>query len=78
MGKKHMRHIHLGHSEKSAVAENKFETGYNTEFGNTTILDIALGYMDCLIMEATEIRLHPRYFNFSWSWYRGTNTAVLR
>jgi hypothetical protein len=41
-----MRHIHLGQPEKSAVAENKFETGHNIEFGNTTILGKALGYMD--------------------------------
>jgi hypothetical protein len=35
----------------------------------------ALGYIDCLIKEAVEIRLHPRNFNrdvgfnFSWPWY---------
>lgn len=70
-----MRHIHIGQPEKSAVAEHKYGTDQNTEFSNTTVLDKTLGYMECLIKEATEIRHHPRNFNrdrafnLSWSWY---------
>jgi hypothetical protein len=30
---------------------------------STTTLDKAQGYMDCLIKEAIEMRLHPRNFN---------------
>jgi hypothetical protein len=61
--KEHTRHIYLGWPEKSAVAEHKFEMGHNIEFGNTTILGKAPGYMDHTIKEAIEIRLHPRNFN---------------
>jgi hypothetical protein len=49
MCKEHMRHIGLGQSDKLLVAQHKFGTGHNMEYGNTSILDIALGYMDCLI-----------------------------
>jgi hypothetical protein len=61
--KEHMRHLRLGQPEESAVAERKFESGHNIAFGNTTILGEVPGYMDCLIMEAIEVRLHPRHFN---------------
>jgi hypothetical protein len=61
------------------MAEHKFETCHNTEFGSITILDKAPGYMDHLIKEALKIRLHPRNFNrnrgfsLSLSWYPVTN-----
>jgi hypothetical protein len=48
---------------------------HNIYFSNTAILDKAPGYVDRLIKEAIEIRLHPRSFNMdgglnlSWSWY---------
>jgi hypothetical protein len=73
-----MRHIRLGQPEKSAVAENKFETYHNTEFGSTTILDEVSCYMDHLIKVATKIRHRPRNFNrdgvfsLSRSWYSVT------
>jgi hypothetical protein len=57
----HMRHIGLGHPEKLSVAQHKFGTGHN--FGNTSILDVALGYMDHLIQEVIKIGLHHRNFN---------------
>jgi hypothetical protein len=71
--KKHMRHIHLGKPEKSAVAEHKFEKCHN-QFSNTSVLDKAPNYMNHLIKEGTEIKLHPRLFNrdenfsLNWSW----------
>jgi hypothetical protein len=50
--------IRLGQPEKSAVAEQRFEMQH-IYFSNSAILDKAPGYMDRLIKEATEIRLHP-------------------
>jgi hypothetical protein len=76
--------MHPGQPEKSAVAEHKYEIDHNTEFGNITVLDKTLGYMECLIKETTEIRLHPRNFNrdrafnLSWSWYLLTNIIKQR
>jgi hypothetical protein len=57
------------------VAEHKFETGNSTDFSSMSILDTTTGYAECMIKEATEIRLHPRKFNrdrgftLSQSWY---------
>jgi hypothetical protein len=71
--KEHMRHTCLGQSEKSALAENKFEMGHKIEFPSNT--DIALRCMDCIIKETIKIRLHPRNINsdrglsLSWPWY---------
>jgi hypothetical protein len=48
-------------------------------FSSTSILDKATGYMDHMIKEAIEIRLHPRNFNrdrgftLSETWYLVTN-----
>lgn len=39
--------------------KHRFEAGNNTDFSNTYILDKVTGYMDCIIKEATEIRLCP-------------------
>jgi hypothetical protein len=60
--KEHVWHICLGQPEKLSVAEHKFETGHNIKFGNTIILDKAPRYVDHLIKQVTEIRLHPRNF----------------
>jgi hypothetical protein len=53
----------LGQPEKSTVAEHRFDTGHNIDFKSISVLDKATGYMDCVIKEATEIRLHPKNFN---------------
>jgi hypothetical protein len=77
--KEHVRHICLGHLEKSAVAEHWLQMGYNTDFSSTAMLDKASEYMDCFINEAIEIMLHSRNFNkdgdFSLGqfWYSVTN-----
>jgi hypothetical protein len=60
--KEHARYIRLCQPEKSAVAEHRFEAGHKSFSSNST-LDNATGYMDCMIKEAVEIRLHPRNFN---------------
>jgi hypothetical protein len=59
----HTRHICLSQPEKSAVAEHRVETRHSIDFSSTAILDKALVYIDNLIKEAIEIRLHPRNFN---------------
>jgi hypothetical protein len=77
--KENVRHICLGHPEKSAVAEHWLKMGYNIEVSNTAILDKAPGYMDSFIKGAIEIMLHPRNFsrdggfNLSRSWSSVTN-----
>jgi hypothetical protein len=45
------------------LTEHKFETGHIIKFDTTTILDKALSYMDGLIKEVIDIRLHQRNIN---------------
>jgi hypothetical protein len=45
------------------VAEHSIEAGHNIDFNNITILEKVTGYMDCLVKEAIEIRLHPNNFS---------------
>jgi hypothetical protein len=77
--KEHMRHIRMGQPEKSAMAEHRNDTGHSIDFKSISILDKATGYMDSIIKEAIEIRLHPNKFNrdsgltLSRSWYPVTN-----
>jgi hypothetical protein len=61
--KEHMRHIHPGHPDKSAVAEHSIEAGHNIDFNNIMILEKVTVYMDHLVKEAVEIHLHPNNFN---------------
>jgi hypothetical protein len=69
----------LGQSDKSAVAEHSIEAGRNIDFNNITILEKVTGYMDRLVKEAIEIRLHPNNFNrdggfnLSRAWQSVTN-----
>jgi hypothetical protein len=73
--KEHMRHSHLGQPEKSAVAGHRFDSGHNIDFSSVYILNKATGFMDRIIKEAIEIRLHPRNFKrdsgftLSCAWY---------
>lgn len=66
-----MRHISL-------MQPHRFEKKH-INFSNTAILDKALGHTDLLIMEAIEMRLHPRNFkqnesfNLNWFWYLVTS-----
>jgi hypothetical protein len=61
------------------VAEHRFGTGHNIGFHNTSILDKATGYIDHMLREAVEIRLHPNNFSrdlgftLNQSWYLVTN-----
>jgi hypothetical protein len=79
--KVHMRCICLGQPEKSAVAEHKSETGHNINFNRISIPDNAIGYMNHVTKEVTEINLHPSNFDgdsgftLSQSWYLVMNTV---
>jgi hypothetical protein len=55
----HMRHLRLGQPDKSAVAQHALETGHRVEFNTTCRLARTKGYMDRIIKEAIEIKLHP-------------------
>jgi hypothetical protein len=44
------------------VVEHRFETGQSVDFSSISILDKATAFMDRIIKEATEIRLHLRIF----------------
>jgi hypothetical protein len=73
--KEHEHHIQLHQLEKSAVAEHCIETCHKIGFGEATILARSTGYMDILVKDAVEIRLHPNNFNrdngfmLSQAWY---------
>jgi hypothetical protein len=45
------------------VAERRFETVFNIDFNNTSIMDKATAYMYRAIKEAIEITLHSNNFN---------------
>jgi excinuclease UvrABC helicase subunit UvrB len=61
------------------VAEHSIEAGHNIDFNNIMILDKVTRYMDRIVKEAIEIRLHPNNFNrdggfnFSRAWQPVTN-----
>lgn len=66
--KGHIRHTHLGHQEKSVMVEDRLETGYYINLSSTSIVGKATGYMDSLIKEVVEMRLHPRNFDPGTLW----------
>jgi hypothetical protein len=61
--KEHMRHLRLGQPDKSAIAQHALETGHRVEFNNTCRLARTKGYMDRIIKDAIEIKLHPDNIN---------------
>jgi hypothetical protein len=61
--KEHIRHLRLGQPDKSAVAHHALETGHEIDFNNTCRLATTKGYMDRIIKEAIEIKLHPDNIN---------------
>jgi hypothetical protein len=60
--KEHMRHIRLDQPEKSMVAEHSINARLQIDF-SVSVLDRALGYMDCLVKEAIQIRLNQNNIN---------------
>jgi hypothetical protein len=80
-----------GTHEIEAWASQRFKTDHSIDFNNTTILEMATGYMDHIIKEAIKIRLHLNNFSrdldftLSQSWHpltnfikRCTNTPIQR
>jgi hypothetical protein len=61
--KEHQRHIRLEHPDKSAIAEHSIDQGYRIQFHNSSIFATKTRYMDCIVMEAIEIELHPYNIN---------------
>jgi hypothetical protein len=61
--KEHRRHIRLNQLERSAVAEHSLTTYHRIDFDSASKLGTTTRYMDCLVREAIEIRLHPDNFN---------------
>jgi hypothetical protein len=61
--KEHRRHVRLNQPEMSAVAEYSLTTYHRIDFDGASKLGTATRYMDRLLMEAIEIRLHQDNFN---------------
>jgi hypothetical protein len=61
--KEHMRHVRLQQPEKSTVAEQSIDTAHRIDFNDTSKLCTPTRYMDRLVKDAIEIRLHPNNFN---------------
>jgi hypothetical protein len=61
--KEHQRHIRLEHPDKLAVDEHSIDQGHLIQFHNSSILGTKTRYMDRIVMETIEIKLHPYYIN---------------
>jgi hypothetical protein len=61
--REHKRHARLNQPERSAVAEHSLTTYHRIDFDGTSKLRPATRYMDRLVREAIEIRLHTNNFN---------------
>jgi hypothetical protein len=68
--------------DESAAAEHSFESGHQIKFQETETLAETSGYMDLLVREAIEIKLHQNSINreervkFRKAW--NPSTSLLR
>lgn len=59
----HIRHVRLGQTNKSAVAEHSLEEKHTFNFEETKKICSANGFWDSVIKESIEIRLHDNLIN---------------
>jgi len=58
-----MRHLLFGNPGMLAMAEHVMDVGHGMKFIKACGLDRAAGYVDHMVREAVEIRLHPSNCN---------------
>jgi hypothetical protein len=61
--REHRRHVRLNQPKRSAVAEHSLTTYHRIDFDGVSKLRTATRYMDRLVREVIEIRLHHNNFN---------------
>ena len=57
------RQLSLGQSEKCAVLDEIVGTKHDIKFNSTCSLDKVASYMDHMVKENTDIKLHPKNFS---------------
>jgi hypothetical protein len=63
MVKEHYWHLHHEHRDGSAMAEDSVNSGHSIQLQDTRILSTKSQYIDYIIIEVTEIELHPNTMN---------------
>jgi hypothetical protein len=61
--KEHHQHIRMYHLDKSAMAEHSINLDHHIQFPDTMILAMRFTSMECIIIEATEIKLYANNIN---------------